>query len=205
MDAGALPDGGVTAPDPARGRASLESASRGPLFRQGISGEDRVRRWAVVLDNLAEGDSPRGELAFLAPTQPFGVESRGGRTYIAPGSYARYDAFAKEVGAIDATAVASAYRDLRPALETAYRALGYPDAALDDALARALRRLVDAPVVDGPVEVVGEGNSWSFADASLEEEGDVEKHLLRMGPANARVVRAKARELLHALALDAPR
>jgi hypothetical protein len=189
--------------DPARAQALIDPVSRNPLVRLGLAQGEPVRRWVVVTDALVEGDSPRRELAFLAPSHPFSVVTTGGRSVIAPASYARYDAFAEAVASVDAAAVATAYRALHAALEAAYRALGYPDAALDDVSARALRRLAGAPVEEGEVEVVSDEGLFAFADRRLEDDGAVEKHLLRMGPRNTRLIAAKARELLVALRLPA--
>jgi hypothetical protein len=44
-----------------------------------------------------------------------------------------------------------------------------------------------------------------YEDERLERAGAVEKHLLRMGPRNTRLVQAKARELLEALGLPPSR
>jgi hypothetical protein len=70
---------------------------------------------------------------------------------------------------------------------------------------RALRRLEVAPVREGPVFVEADENVYTFADAKLEALGPVEKHLLRMGPRNTRLVQAKAREIEAALGLGKPR
>ena len=45
------------------------------------------------------------------------------------------------------------------------------------------------------------GAIYLYADAQLESLGPVEKHLLRMGPRNARLLQEKARELRTALGL----
>jgi hypothetical protein len=189
--------------EPRTVRERLEAASSDPLFRRGVAADDPIRRWAVVTDNLAEGVSPREQLPFLAPKGPFQVVRRDGRAFVAPASYARYDAFADAVASVDARALATAYRAARGVVEGAYRALGYPGASLDQVTARALRRIAGAPVRDGEVEVVDEKGVYTFADPRLEGLGAVEKHLLRMGPRNTRAIQAKARELLEALRLPA--
>ncbi|HVI74951.1 MAG TPA: DUF3014 domain-containing protein [Anaeromyxobacteraceae bacterium] len=198
-DAGA-PAGPAAAADQ---RSVVEAISPNALFRRWAAEGDLVRRWVVVTDNLAVGVSPRGQLASLAPARPFSVQERGGQTVIAPAAYHRYDDFGDVVASIDAAAGARCYRGLHGALEAAYRALGYPGADLDAVTARALRRLVEAPVREGDVAVRKEERVYVFADDRLEELGAVEKHLLRMGPRNARIVQAKARELLAALGLEA--
>jgi hypothetical protein len=196
-----VPPGPAAVADATQVRSLVEAFSSDPRFRRWLPEGDLVRRWVVVTDNLAEGVSPRRQLGFLAPARPFSVERRGGREVIAPASYRRYDDFADVVATVDAQAVARAYRSLHAVLEAAYRALGYPDASLDHVTARALHRIEAAPVRDGEVEVVGEGTLYEFADARLERLGAVEKHLLRMGPRNTRLLQAKAREILLALGL----
>ena len=184
-------------PDAATTRSLLDAVSPHPLVRRGLSEGDVVRRWAVVTDNLAEGVSPRGQLAFLAPSGPFSVERRGATTVIAPAAYARYDGFADAVASVDAAALSRAYGALHGVLEAAYRALGYPDGSLDRVTARALRRVANAPVPQGEVAVEPiPGGGWAYADPKLEALPQVEKHLLRLGARNARLVQAKARELL---------
>jgi hypothetical protein len=184
-------------------RSRLESLSADALFRRWLAEGDAVRRWAVVADNLAEGVSPRRELALFAPSAPFSVASKSGALVIAPESHRRYDRFAEAIAAVDAGTAASVYRALRRPLGAAYRALGYPDRSFDRVTARALSRLERAPVREGPVEVVDEGGIYLFAERELEEASQVDKHLLRMGPRNTRLIQAKARELREALGLAA--
>ncbi|GEJ58438.1 DUF3014 domain-containing protein [Anaeromyxobacter diazotrophicus] len=201
----AAPDAGPDAPppSPADQRALVEAMSGNALFRRWVGEGDLLRRWVVVTDNLAEGVSPRAQLGALAPERPFSVLEQGGETVIAPAAYHRYDDVGDVVASLDAAAAARCYRALHGMLAAGYRALGYPGADLDAVTARALRRLADAPAKDGPIAVRKEEGAYVFADERLEALGPVEKHLLRMGPRNARIVQAKARELLVALGMSA--
>jgi len=186
-------------------RALADTISPSELYRRVLAQGDVARRAAVLLDNLAEGASPRRQLEPLGPDRPFSVLRRdGGDTVIAPASYARYDAFADAVASVDARAAARVYRSLHTVLELAYRALGYPEASLDAVTARALHRIAGAPVVEGDVAVAEREGVFVFQDERLEGAREVEKHLLRMGPRNTRLVQAKARELLEALGLPPP-
>lgn len=182
-----------------RVRELLASVSAAPAFGRWLDEGDLVRRWAILTDNLAEGVSPRKQLAFLAPRGPFAVRRKGDALVIAPESYARYDALADTIASVDAHALARVYRTLHPVLEAAYRALGYPGASLDRVTARALRRIAEAPVATGSLAVEEDGATFAFTDPTLESQGAVEKHLLRMGPRNTRLVQAKALELEEAL------
>lgn len=187
------------APDAATTRSLLESLSPLDAFRRWVADADAVRRWAVVTDNLAEGVSPRRQLTAFAPAQPFSVSSEGAGLTVSPASYRRYDAFADAVAAVDVPNAVRVYRALKGPLEAAYRALGYPDRVFDQVTERALLRLERAPVRDGPVEVVKTEGLYAYADPALEALGAVEKHLLRMGPRNERLVQAKAKALREAL------
>jgi hypothetical protein len=193
------------APAPETTQGLLEAVSKDALLRKLLAEGDVVRRWAVVAANLALGESPRRALASAAPAGKFSVETAGSRGAISPTSYARYDAFADAVASVDSAALASAWRALHPALQAAYRALGYPYPSIDAAMVRALHRIEQAPVRDGPVYVEPAGNVYAFADEKLEALGPVEKHLLRMGPRNARILQTKAKEIEGALGLAKPR
>jgi hypothetical protein len=129
------------------------------------------------------------------------VMAVGNRHVISPDTYRRHDDFADAVASIDAQALARVFRELHPVLEAAYRALGYPGASLDRVTARALRRIELAPVEEREVAVEGERGFFVFAAPRLEGLGAVEKHLLRMGPRNTRLLQAKAREIQLALGL----
>jgi hypothetical protein len=64
-----------------------------------------------------------------------------------------------------------------------------------------LKRVIDAPVMTQPPRLEPKGANFRFADDKLESLGPVEKHLLRMGPRNTKLVQGKARELAAALDL----
>jgi hypothetical protein len=206
----APPAGPAPAPAPATPsdatRAALEAVSAHPAYRAWLAAGDVLNRWAVVTDNLAEGVSPRRALDFLAPARPFTVAQRGATTVVAPESYRRYDRFADAVASVDPAAFAAAYRALHPVLEAAWRALGDPHGSLDAVAARALSRLAAAPLVEGDVEVQPAGPVlYLFADPALEARDAVDKHLLRLGPRNARIVARKAQALQQALGLPPAR
>jgi hypothetical protein len=200
--AGAAP--GAAQPDPGTLAELLDGVSSDGLFRRSIAEADWVRRWTIVTDNLAEGVSPRRQLAFAAPQGAFTVERLGRHTVIAQGAYRRYDAFAETVASVSATAVAAVYRALHGPVEAAYRALGYPSTPFEAAVTRALHRLENAPPAGSDLAVRAEGGVWVFVDERLEALPQVEKHLLRMGPRNAELVRVKAREVREALGLPPP-
>lgn len=195
------PDAALPAPaeSDAQVRKALSGASALPDWAKWLAQSDQLDRWSVVADNLSEDVSPRKQLAFLAPAKPFRAIEVKALPIIDPRSYQRYDGFAEAVASVDAKAFAAAVRTLHPLLEAAYHRLGYPDRKLDDVAEKALQRLIDAPVVEGPIQLEPKGAIYKFAYDQLEAQGAVEKHLLRMGPRNTKLIQTKAREILTAL------
>ncbi len=191
--------------NPENQRKLLEDVSPNGAVRSLLLAPEVARRWAVAVENLANDVVPRKQLEPLAPAGPFTVIRKGTGAVIDPQSYGRYDRVGDAVASVSVDGLAIAYAALRPALEAAYRALGYPDGSIDKAAARALHRIELAPVRDEEIAVVeGTGATWSYADPALERLGDVEKQILRMGPRNGRILQAKAREIAAALGMGAP-
>ena len=188
----------------ARLRAAGAKLSSRPELAEWLKQSGLLERWVVVTDNLSEDVSPRKQLGFVGPAKGFQAQQKRGRIYIDPRSYARYDTFADVVASIDANGFAALVRDLHPLLQAAYHALGYPGRNVDTAAAQALQRIVAAPAVEGPVELkLGQGALYLVADEKLEKQGPVEKHFLRMGPRNTKLLQAKAKEIAQALELPA--
>jgi hypothetical protein len=176
----------------ADGRKQLAALSSRPEWAQWLGTSDLLDRWVVVVDNVAEDVSPRKQLDFIK-VAPHGNAAKM--------DYARYDGVADVIASVDAKGFGQVLRDLHPMLVTAYHKLGYPDRKFDDVLTKALQRVVDAPVMTQPPKLEPKGAIFRFADEKLESLGPVEKHLLRMGPRNTRLIQAKAREVAAALDL----
>ena len=87
---------------------------------------------------------------------------------IDPVSYGRYDRVVGVFCAGDAAQVAGAYQRLEPALDLAYRKLGYGDRRFREVLARAAAEILAVPVPTGPVQVVSTGQMYSYADPALQ-------------------------------------
>lgn len=165
-----------------------------PKISQWLLQPDLLDRIAALIGALVRDESPRKALDFLAPKTRFSAV----HGHIDPKSYERYDGIADAVGSVDVQKLAASVKAVHPLLESAYHRLADPNRSFDDAVKAALQRIVDAPVVEGDIAVVPHGANDLFADEKLEVLGPVEKHLIRMGPKNEKILQAKARELLAA-------
>jgi hypothetical protein len=79
--------------------------------------------------------------------------------------------------------------------QKAYQDLGYPNDYFNDRLVKAIDMLLATPQITGPIDLVRPNVMYVFADQSLESRPAGQKVLIRMGPDNAAVVKAKLTEL----------
>ncbi len=176
--------------------------SEHPKLATWLASDELVRRFAVAVDNVAEGKSPRRHLPFLAPREEFASAYENGHAVVDPESYRRYDAPAKLFASLDAAEVARLYLTIEPLIAEAYRDLGYPDRDFRTVLGRAIGLLVSTPIPSSSVALLPKVSSFEFADPSLEKLTPAQKHLLRMGPENARLVQDKLAQIRDELGLE---
>ncbi|WP_426752199.1 DUF3014 domain-containing protein [Myxococcus sp. Y35] len=182
-------------------RSLASQLSPEPELARWMSEKDLIRRLTAAVATIAEGSSPRTMLGFLAPTGAFQVTQVDGTTVIDPASYTRYDTVARVIGSIDAHGAASVYRELKPLIDQANAEISPPGQTFNSSLSAAIQHLLKVPVQEGPVEVVPEGVLHAYAAPELEQLSPAQKHLLRMGPKNMRLIQAKLRELKSSLGL----
>jgi hypothetical protein len=163
-----------------------------------------IRVITAAVDNIARGESPRAHLGFLFYGQVFSVGEKGGKLYLHPKSYGRYDLLADAFVSLNTGRTVQAYQKLKPLFQEAYRELGYPEKDFHATLIRAIRRVLEVPVVEGEIllKEEGKGVNYLYADDGLERMNEIQKHLLRMGPKNTRKMQQKLREI--ALGLGIP-
>jgi len=187
-------------------RESVGALSEHPFLLSLLGADDLARKFVVTVANIAEGASPKRQLAHVRPDERFSVLETSGRIVVDPDSYHRYDPAAELFVSLDPAAVAKLYRLFDPLLEEAHRELGLSESKdFDDTLTRAMMVLLRAPVVEGPVRLQAVSVNYAFEDPRLERLSAAEKHLVRMGPENTRRVQKKLRELAEALGLELSR
>lgn len=159
-----------------------------------------LRKTVAMVDALS-----RGELMFknrpIANTVlegAFLVENQPGRIELSSSNFARYDTVISAIEYVDEDTAIELYHFWSPRLEEAYAELGIPT-SFDQAFRAALQRVVNAPEVAGNIELVRPSVYYKFADPRLENLSDVEKLMIRIGPANAARLKAKVQQLINAL------
>ncbi len=163
-----------------------------------------IRDTVVTVDNL-----PRNKVAAeLRPVQPTPgdtvVETQGSSTVLSQQNYARYAPFVAVVRSIDPKALAAVYFRLYPLFQQAYESLGYPGKYFNDRLVQAIDSLLATPDVQDPILLVRPNVFYQFADPKLEALPAGQKLLIRMGPQNAGIIKAKLQEFRAAITATPP-
>jgi hypothetical protein len=182
-------------------RDAAKGLSTHPQLGAWLAARGLVRTLTVSLQNIGEGRSPALFLPFLTPTVRFQVVEKQGILVADPKSHAAYDDFADGVASLDAAECARVYKILAPLFAAAYADLGYPGPDFPKAVARAVEVVAATPVSDTEVALRRGPAFLMYVDPKLEGLSLAQKHLLRMGPRNARLIQKKAAEIAQALGL----
>jgi hypothetical protein len=186
-------------------RDLVKALSSHPAIAAWLTTDGLIRNFTVAVVNVAEGNTPAGDLKVLRPSGAFAVVERGEDVVIDPRSYQRYDALAAAAASVDAEGAARLFATLKPRIEEANGELGFSATPFDRTLERAIVLLLQTPVVTDPIRVEPHGIGYGFADPKLEDLAPAQKQLLRMGAKNARTVQAALRSIALALGIPATR
>ena len=111
------------------------------------------------------------------------------------GNAARYAPYVQALERTDAKQLAGVYLRFYPLFQQAYEELGYPKAYFNDRLVASIDHLLAAPEPPAPLRLAQPKVLYEFADPELEALSAGHKAMLRLGPDNARRVKAKLRAL----------
>ena len=147
-------------------RAALSQISSADAVKDFLVPQDLIRKMVVTIDNL-----PRQKVAVeKRPVNPVG-------------------------GSFDAKQLGALYIHYYPLFQQSYQNLGYPNGYFNDRLVEVIDNLLATPNPAGPIELVRPNVMYTYADPTLEARPAGQKLLIRMGPENAKAIKAKLAEL----------
>ncbi|WP_313951037.1 DUF3014 domain-containing protein [Accumulibacter sp.] len=166
---------------------------------------DFARRVVATLDNFGRSHAASRLWPVLPAPGRFSVIERDGATYMADSNMDRYKAFVGFASTINTGPAVDLYVRMYPLLQQAYVVLGYPDKYFNNRVVKVIDQLLATPElkepaplklteVQGPFEAPRPWVRYEYVDPALETLSAGQKILLRMGPENARQLKAKLRE-----------
>jgi hypothetical protein len=166
--------------------------------------ESIVRHLVVTIDNLPRPKAPAAKRPTVSLGGPFLAQGDELHATLDPANYARYQPMVNAVRKLDMQRVSDVYLRFYPLFQSAYQDLGYPNGYFNDRLIAVIDSLLAAPEPSGPIELTRPNVLYTFADPTLEALPAGQKLMIRMGPDNAAVVKAKLRELRAILTAGRP-
>ncbi len=182
--------------------AALEQL-RGEGLIQLLVPQEVLRKFVLAVNNIAEGKVIHEYRPVVSPPPPFIVESftvmiegvAAEQERVSPKNYQRYESYVTTLALIDSDAAVAVYRRFYPLLEEAFRELGLKKPNFHSVMIAAIDNLLAAPDAQGDLLLVQPKVFYQYADPALEALPQTHKLMLRMGPENARSVKASLRQL----------
>lgn len=156
---------------------------------------DIIRNIVVFVDNFSRGDLLLKFSPVAKPSGFFEVTNQHGITYISDDSYQRYNRYADAVAAIDVDKFIELYTLLSPLFDAAYQEIGYPKGIFSTTFESAITHLLETPIIAYQLEVTSPSVMYRYADENLEALPDTQKLMLRMGPDNLQIIKAKLEQI----------
>lgn len=166
--------------------------------------EGLVRKIVVTVDNL-----PNTKVAErLRPLKPvtgtFATSGPEDALTLDPANYDRYKPLVDLVRSLDDAQLMAVYKRYYPLFQDAYENLGHPPQYFNDRLVEVIDHLLATPDVDAPIKLAQPNVMYEFADPKLEALSAGQKVLIRMGSANAAVIKDKLKTLRAKLVAQKP-
>jgi len=174
---------------------ALASVAPAAAVKHFLVPENIVRRLVVTIDALARPKLAPQKLPVESVPGVFLVDGDELHATLDAHNYARYRPLVTVVRDLDMQRVANVYFHFYALFQDAYQSLGLPNTYFNDRLVEVIDVLEKTPEPTGPIDLVRPSVMYQFADPALEGLPAGQKILIRMGPENAAVIKAKLAEL----------
>lgn len=176
---------------------------RGEGLVQLLIPQELLRKFVLAVNNVAEGKVIHEYRPVVSPPPPFIADTFSvmvagtavDQERVSPNNYQRYEAYVTTLALIDSDAAAAVYRRFYPLMEEAFRELGLKKPNFHSVMIAAIDNILAAPDAQGDLLLVRPKVFYQYADPALEALPQTHKLMLRMGPENARSVKASLRQL----------
>ncbi|MBL6812948.1 MAG: DUF3014 domain-containing protein, partial [Luminiphilus sp.] len=125
----------------------------------------------------------------------FSISDDGTQVVTDPAGFERYNALTQWLQSLNLESLLSSLEWFIPLFREAWSYYGEDPAAFDMAVVMTLDLVIATPEVDlSEARLIRKEAVWVFEDPAIEGLAPIQKQVLRMGPENAEIVKAKASE-----------
>jgi hypothetical protein len=174
---------------------ALGEAAGGAAVISYLVPESIIRHIVVTVDNLPRQKVTVDKRPIVPAPGTFLASGDELHATLEARNFQRYAPMIDVLRKVDVQRLAAVYVRFYPLFQKGYQDLGYPNDYFNDRLVKVIDVLLATPQITGPIDLVRPNVMYVYADQSLESRPAGQKLLIRMGPDNAAVVRAKLTEL----------
>ena len=154
-----------------------------------------IERSASLIYLMAQGDVPYKLLPVSRPKAAFRIRDDGTQVVTDPAGFERHDALTQWLQSLDLESLLSSLEWFIPLFREAWSYYGEDPAAFDMAVVMTLDLVIATPEIDlSEARLIRKEAVWIFEDPAIEGLAPIQKQVLRMGPENAKILKAKAAE-----------
>ena len=177
-------------------RDALGDIPLGTAGQQFLMPGNIIERSASLIYLMAQGDVPYKLLPVSRPKATFPISDDGTQVITDPAGFERYDALTQWLESLELKPLLSSLEWFIPLFREAWSYYGENPAAFDMAVVMTLDLVIATPEVDlSEARLIRKEAVWIFEDPAIEELAPIQKQVLRMGPENAKILKAKAAEM----------
>ena len=177
-------------------RDALGDIPLGTAGQQFLMPGNIIERSASLIYLMAQGDVPYKLLPVSRPKATFPISDDGTQVITDPAGFERYDALTQWLESLELKPLLSSLEWFIPLFREAWSYYGEDPAAFDMAVVMTLDLVIATPEVDlSEQRLIRKEAVWIFEDPAIEGLAPIQKQVLRMGPENAKILKAKAAEM----------
>lgn len=154
-----------------------------------------VQRIVATIDALPRPGLNMVMLPMNTPKGSFATQDASGATVMSAQNDARYAPYMQVVQSTDPDKLVAWYVHAYPLFQQAYRQLGYPKGYFNDRVIVAIDNLLAAPDLAQRPTVLLSNGYYRYTDPQLESLSAGQRAMLRTGPDNEALLKARLREI----------
>ena len=177
-------------------RDALGDIPLGTAGQQYLMPGNIIERSASLIYLMAQGDVPYKLFPVSRPKAAFPISDDGSQVVTDPAGFKRYDALTQWLESLELEPLLSSLESFIPLFREAWSYYGEDRAAFDMAVVMTLDLVIATPEIDlSEARLIRKEGVWRFEDPAIEGLAPIQKQVLRMGPENAKILKAKAEQM----------
>ena len=179
---------------------ALSAFKNGAVLIDLLAEDQVIRKFVVFVENISRGEFPQTGLPYKNLGREMPVRNVDENLFVMEEvAHTRFDDVIRTFTEVDIEASIALYQLISPLFQQAYAEIGFRNVSFDETLRDAINNVLRTTNMEGPYQLVKPSVMYLYADAEIENLLEVQKQLIRIGPNNTSILKAKLREFVSQL------